>query len=41
MRCIGCDKVHKHSQKGYTWLSFQLCPKCFKVEWVNELICQM
>lgn len=41
MRCIGCEKVHKHSQKGVTWIDYQLCPKCFKTKWVKELICQI
>lgn len=32
MRCKNpeCAKVHKHSQKGFTWTLFQLCPKCYK-----------
>ena len=32
MRCKNpdCSKVHKHSQKGFTWTLFQLCPTCFK-----------
>jgi hypothetical protein len=33
MRCKNytCLKVHKHSQKGFTWTQFQLCPTCYKV----------
>ncbi len=38
MRCIGCEKVHKHSQKGYTWKNYQLCPKCYKLSWIQELL---
>jgi len=32
MRCKNytCLKVHKHSQKGFTWTQFQLCPTCYK-----------
>ena len=32
MRCKNskCGKVHKHSQKGFTWTKFQLCPTCYK-----------
>ena len=32
LRCKNqdCLKVHKHSQKGFTWTVFQLCPTCYK-----------
>ena len=29
MRCKGCEKVIKHSQKGFTWRESGHCPNCF------------
>ena len=28
-RCVDCQKVIHHSQKGFTWREDQRCPACF------------
>ena len=29
MKCKGCGKGIRHSQKGFTWREEQLCSKCY------------
>ena len=29
VKCIDCGKGIRHSQKGFTWLEEQRCPKCY------------
>ena len=41
MRCIGCDRIHKNYQKSLSWTQFQLCPKCFRKDFVKLVLCKL